>query len=152
MLLNMKIILLKDVPKVGRRYEVKDVADGYALNLLLPRGLAEKATTDKIAKLEAQKSSDLANKKIQEELLLKSLEEIKKVTLRFKEKANDKGHLFAGVTREAILEALKKETKFNIDADAIKLDKPIKEVGDHKVTIEVLNKKAEFEVSIEGTK
>ncbi|MFZ2522758.1 MAG: 50S ribosomal protein L9 [Minisyncoccia bacterium] len=145
----MKIILLKDVPKVGRRYDIKDVADGYALNMLLPRGLAERATPDKIAKIESVKAMDLADKKIQEELLLKNLEEVKKVTLRFKEKANEKGHLFAGLTREIILAALKKDTKFNIDADAIKLDKPIKEVGDHKVQIEVLGKKAEFEVSVE---
>lgn len=146
----MKIILLKDVPKVGRRYEIKDVSDGFALNMLLPRGLAEKATPDKIAKIEAQKSKDLADKKIQEELLLKSLEQIKGVILRFKEKANDKGHLFKGLSKEIILEELKKQTKFNIDVDSIKLDKPIKEVGDHKVLIEVLGKKAEFEVSIEA--
>ncbi len=146
----MKIILIKDVPKVGRRYEIKEVSDGYALNMLLPRGLAEKATPDKVAKIEAQKARDLADKKIQEGLLLKSLEEIKSITLRFKEKANEKGHLFKGLAKETILEELKRQTKFNIDTDAIKLDKPIKEIGDHKILIEVLGKKAEFEVSIEA--
>lgn len=146
----MKIILLKDIPKIGRKYDIKDVSDGYALNMLLPKGLAQKATPDAVAKIEAAKARDLADKKIQEELLLKSLEEIKGITLSFKEKANEKGHLFKGLTREIILEALKKQTKFNIDATAVKIDKPIKEVGDHKVLIEVLGKKAEFEVSVEA--
>jgi large subunit ribosomal protein L9 len=144
----MKIILLKDVPKVGRRYEIKNVADGYALNLLIPRGLAQKATPDIVSKMETLKAQDLAQKQIQNELLLKGLEEIKKVSLEYKGKANDKGHLFAGVTKEMILDLLKKETKFNIDIESIKLDKPIKEVGDHKVNIEVLGKKADFEIKI----
>ncbi len=144
----MKIILLKDVPKVGRRYEIKNVADGYALNLLLPKGLAQKATPDIVAKMETLKAQDLAQKQIQSELLLKSLEEIKKVVLEFKEKANDKGHLFAGVTKHMIMDELKKKTKFNLDEESIKLEKPIKETGDHKINIEVLGKKAEFEIKI----
>lgn len=146
----MKVILLKDVPKVGQRYEIKDVADGYALNALLPKGLAQKATPDIIKKMEELKARDLAQKKIQEELLLKSLEEVKKVRLLFKEKANEKGHLFAGVTKEMIVDELRKKTKFNIDTHSIKIDKPIKETGDHKIYIEILGKKAEFEVSIEA--
>lgn len=146
----MKIILLKDVPKIGRRYDVKDVSDGYALNMLLPKGLAQKATPDMITKVEAIKAKDLADKQIQNDLLLRNLEEVKKVTLYFKEKANDKGHLFAGVTREMIADELKKETKFNIDSESIKIEKPIKEVGEQKVTIEVLGKKAEFVVNIEA--
>jgi ribosomal protein L9 len=98
--------------------------------------------------METLKAQDLAQKQIQNELLLKGLEEIKKVSLEYKGKANDKGHLFAGVTKEMILDLLKKETKFNIDIESIKLDKPIKEVGDHKVNIEVLGKKADFEIKI----
>ncbi len=146
----MKIILLKDVPKVGKKYDVKNVADGYALNLLLPRGLAQKATEDTIRKIEETKARDLADKQIQNELLLKNLEVIKSTTLSFKEKANDKGHLFAGVTKEAIARELEKVTKFNFDIESIKLDKPLKEVGEHKVTIEVLNKRAEFTVNIDS--
>mgnify|MGYP001600522421 FL=1 len=87
----MKIILLKDVPKVGRRYDVKDVADGYALNLLIPKGLAKIATPDAVKKIEETKKNDLTQKKIQEELLLKSLESIKNITLVIKGKANGQG-------------------------------------------------------------
>lgn len=146
----MKIILLKDVPKVGKKYDIKNVADGFALNLLIPKGLGQPATPDMIRKVQETKSKDLADKQIQNELLLKNLEVIKTTTLNFKEKANDKGHLFAGLTKEAISKELGKVTKFNFDIESIKLEKPLKEVGEHKVTIEVLGKKAEFTVNIEA--
>src|SRR4051812_13694300 len=98
----MKIILLKDVPKVGKRYDVKNVADGYALNMLIPRGLAQVATNDAVKRVELAKSNDMTQKKIQDELLVKNLEIIKNLTLTLKERANEKGSLFAGVTREML--------------------------------------------------
>ena len=146
----MKIILLKDVAKVGRRYEIKNVADGYALNALFPKGLAEPATPDIVKKIEAMKEKDLTEKKIQNELLVKNLEIINGLKLEFSEKANEKGHLFAGVTKEMITDEIKKKTKFNIDSESIKIVKPIKETGDHKVTIQIQDKKAEFIVSIKA--
>ena len=70
----MKVILLNDVAKVGRKYDIKDVAEGYAQNMLLPRGLAKVATKDAIAKVEQLKANDLTNKKIQEELKFGNLQ------------------------------------------------------------------------------
>jgi large subunit ribosomal protein L9 len=144
----MKIILLKDVAKIGKKYDIKDVSDGYAQNMLLPRGLAKLATKDAIAKVEQLKANDLTAKKIQEELLLKNLEIIKNLKLELKEKTNEKGHLFAGITKEILHSELVKITRLNIDISSIKLDKPIKEVGEHKVLVEVLGKKAEFTLAV----
>jgi large subunit ribosomal protein L9 len=144
----MKIILLKDVAKIGKKYDIKDVSDGYAQNMLLPRGLAKLATKDAIAKVEQLKANDLTAKRIQEELLLKNLEIIKNLKLELKEKTNEKGHLFAGITKEILHSELVKKTRLNIDISSIRLDKPIKEVGEHKVLVEVLGKKAEFTLAI----
>ncbi len=144
----MKIILLKDVAKVGRKYDIKDVSDGYAQNMLLPRGLAKVATKDAIAKVEQLKANDLTNKKIQEELLLKNLEIIKNLKIELREKANEKGHLFAGVTKEMIWKEVTKSTRLTLDIDSIQLSKPLKEVGEHKITVQAMGKKAEFVVSI----
>lgn len=144
----MKVILLKDVPKVGKKFDIKDVSEGYALNMLLPRKLAELATKDAISKVEKIKANDLTQKKIQEELLLKNFEVIKNTKIELKGKANDKGHLFAGITKEKINEELYKATKLNLELDSIKLDKPIKELGEHKIKIEVLGKSAEFILNI----
>lgn len=146
----MKIILLKDVAKVGRKYDVKNVADGYAQNLLIPRGLAVAATAQEMKKVETLKSNDLTDKKIQQELLVKNLEVIKNLTLHLKEKANDKGHLFAGITREMLAGEITKATRLTIDPESIQLEKPIKETGDFKVSVEAMGRRAEFTVVIEA--
>ena len=145
----MKIILLKDVPKVGRKYDVKNVSDGYAQNLLIPRGLAQVATDSAVKKIELMKANDMTQKKIQGELLVKNLEIIKNLTLTLKERANEKGSLFAGVTREMLVAEILKATRLNLDPESIVLKKPIKEVGEHKVTVEASGKGAEFTVVIE---
>ncbi len=146
----MKIILLKDVPKVGRRYDIKDVAEGFAINMLIPRGLAQVATPQAVKKIEEMRSNDLTLKNMEESLLLKSLESINNLTLTLRGKANDKGHLFAGIDREVLAKEILKSTRMNILPEFIKLEKPIKEIGEHKVLVEVMGKKAEFAVNIEG--
>ncbi len=144
----MKVILLKDIAKIGRKYDIKDVADGYVLNMLLPKGLVRLATKEAVLKIEQIKANDLTNKKIQEELLLKNLEIIKNLKIELKERANEKGHLFAGVTKEVILSEIIKKTKLNIDLDSIKLEKPIKEIGEHKIRIEAMGKGADLTLVI----
>lgn len=146
----MKIILLKDIPKVGRKYDVKDVAEGYALNMLIPRGLAQVATTQAVKNVEAIKANDLTEHKIQSELLEKSLETIKSLVLNIKGRANEKGHLFAGITKEMLISEIQKATRLNLNPEFIKLEKPLKEVGEHKVVVEAMHKGAEFTVVIDA--
>ena len=146
----MKVVLLKDVAKVGRKYDIKDVADGFALNMLIPKGSAQLATAQSLKNIETMKSKDVADKRVQGELLLKSLDTIKSLTLNLKEKANEKGHLFASVTKERLAEEILKTARLNLDPNSIQLEKPIKEVGEYKVTVEAVGKKAEFSVNIEA--
>lgn len=93
----MKIILLKDIAKLGRKYDVKNVSDGYALNLLIPKGAAVAATPDALKRLEAERSKIEGERKVQEELIAKNISGLQDVTLTIVGKANDKGHLFAGL-------------------------------------------------------
>ncbi len=146
----MKIILLKDVPKVGRKYDIKDVAEGYALNMLIPRGLAQIATAQSLKKVEEMKANDLTQKKMEEELLLKSLEAVKNLKINLKGLSNDKGHLFAGITKETLAKEILKISRINIDPEFIKLPKPLKELGEQKVAVEVMGKKVEFTVIVEA--
>ncbi|MBU6232265.1 50S ribosomal protein L9, partial [Patescibacteria group bacterium] len=72
----MKVILIKDVPKLGSRYEVKDVSSGHATNLLIPQGLALAATPDALKRLETQRKQAEAERKIHEDLLVKNIKDL----------------------------------------------------------------------------
>ncbi len=144
----MKVILLKDVQKVGKKFDVKDVADGYALNFLIPQGKAKTATPDGLAKVESLKAYAEGERKIQEDLLAKNLHEIDGKSIQIKEKANDKGHLFGSLHKERIAEILSETIHSSIEPSFVVLNKPIKEVGEHEVVIEAQGKKALVKVEI----
>ncbi len=144
----MKVILLKTVPKVGHKYDVVDVAEGFAMNSLFPKGLAENASAKAVARVAALKATEDAERKIREDLLLKNLASLESVKIEVSGKANDKGHLFGGIHKDEIIVALKEQAHVDITAEYIVLDKPIKEVGDHKVEVNVQGKSAEFTVSV----
>jgi large subunit ribosomal protein L9 len=146
----MKIILLKDVAKVGKKYETKNISDGYAINLLIPKGLAIAATPDAIKRIELERSKDEGEKKIHHELLLKNIKELDGVTINLTEKANDKGHLFAGVHKLEIIPAIEKQTRIQISPEYIVLDKPIKEVGLHEVEVRVGEISVKFNLDIKA--
>lgn len=148
----MKVILLQDVKKVGKKYDTKNVADGYALNFLIPRKLAEVSNGTNEGKLGALKARDEAEKKIQEDLLMKNLKSIDGIVIEMEEKANDKGHLFKGVHKEELIAAIKKQTELDMTPEHIVLDKPIKEVGEHVVEVKVQAKAVKFKVNIVATK
>ncbi len=148
----MKIILLKDVAKVGKKHEIKNIADGHAQNFIIPRGLGIPATDANVKKIEALKNASDADRQVQEALLAKNLETISSVTISVSGKANEKGHLFAGIHKDEIVEAVKKQVNITIHPDFIMLDKPLKETGEHMVLIEAGGKKANLKLVIEGVK
>jgi large subunit ribosomal protein L9 len=127
----MKIILLKDVPKVGRKYDTKEVSEGYAVNLLIPRGLAVAATSSAIKAMNVEKAKIDGERKIHEELLVKTLNDLDGKTITLTEKVNEKGHLFAGLHKPEVLKAIKDQTRLELNDDHLVLDKPIKEAGEH---------------------
>ena len=94
------------------------------------------------------KKTEEEKKKIQEDLLLKNLEDLKGVTIEMSEKANDKGHLFAGIHKEELAPAIKKQTRLEILPEHIEMDKPIKEVGEHEVTVKIQEKSVKFKVIV----
>lgn len=133
----MKIILLSDIAKLGHKYEIKDVSSGHALNMLIPQGLAIAATPEAIKRITVQKSKTEGEKKVHEELLLKNLKDLDGKTLTIVGKANEKGHLFAGLHREELAKELEKQTQLQIDPSFIQLEHPLKELGEHIVEVKV---------------
>jgi ribosomal protein L9 len=80
--------------------------------------------------------------------LQKALNDIKGIAIEMSGKVNDKGHLFAGIHKPEIIEAVKKQKGVNISAEHLVLDKPIKEVGEHAITVKVGDKEAAFKLVI----
>ena len=148
----MKVILLKDAKNIGRKYEIKDVSYGHALNLLIPQGIVQVATPSNIKKTEALRARESADRKVQEELLLGNLKAIENMTLKLTEKANEKGHLFAQIHKPEIVKAAKEQSRVDILPDFIDMPKPIKGVGEHEITLKVGDKTAKFKLIIEAAK
>ncbi len=133
----MKVFLKKDVSGVGKANEVVDVAEGYARNYLLPRGLGVRANAGeiKVAKQYAA-SQALRAKRAREraEDLAKLLAE---KVLRFTVKAGEKGRLYGSITSANITDQLVRELGIEIDHRWLALDRPIREVGEHTVTLKL---------------
>jgi len=145
----MKVIFLEDIPRVGKRYEIKEVNDGYAINFLFPKKLAEPATKEAIKKLEQKQKEIQIEKEIQLELLEKSLKELKDKVVILKVKADEKGHLFSGIHKKEIVEALEKEHRAKVGEEFLILEKPIKEIGEFEIPVEIKNKKSSLKLLIE---
>lgn len=146
----MKIILLKDVKKLGKKYDTKEVADGHALNMLIPNGLAIPATASNVNMIEVKKKGDMLEIAKNEAELQKALNEIKGINIEMTGKVNDKGHLFAGIHKEAITEAVKKQKGVTISTEHLLLEKPIKEIGDHAITVKVGDREVTFKLTVKA--
>ena len=144
----MKIILLKDVKKIGKKYEVKNVADGYALNMLIPNGLAIPATSANVNMIEVKKKGDSLETAKTEGELQKALNEIKGLSLEMTGKVNDQGHLFAGIHKAEIIDEIKKQKGVSLSAEHLVLAKPIKEVGEYDIPVKIGDKEAAFKLII----
>lgn len=148
----MKVIFLKDIPRVARRHDVKEVHDGYASNFLFPRGLAEPATKNNLAQLEKRKEEIIVKKEVQENLLEKSLSEIKDKIITISMKADPKGHLFSAVHPKGIIKALKEEHNIDIGEEFLILPKPLKQIGEFEIPIQIKEKKSSFKLIINKLK
>ncbi len=146
----MKIILINDVPKLGKKHDVKDVSNGHALNLLLPQGLAIAATPQAMKRAASEKAKMEGEKKVHEELLAENLKSLDGLTLTVSGKANDKGHLFAGLHKEAIVKELLAQSRVQVDPSFIQLEQPLKTVGEHEVEVKAGGKSAKFKVMIQA--
>lgn len=140
----MKVILLKDVKGVGRRFEEKSVADGYALNMLLPKKLAVVAGSASAAQVAELKRQGEAQRAKEGERLHAIVSKLSGQTLTMKIAANDQGHLFQKVTREKVAELA------GLDEDCVGIEMPIKQTGTYEVPVEVGDgKKTSFTLIIE---
>jgi large subunit ribosomal protein L9 len=146
----MKVIFIKDVPKMGKRLEVKDMPDGYARNFLLPKGLVVLATPAEIAKRDREVQSHEDTKRLEDHLVESHFQKAADETLIMKAQANDEGHLFSGITAKIICEKLEKDRHVVIPEKSIKLEHAIKAVGAYEVELHYKDKKKVLHILVEA--
>ena len=132
----MRIILLQDIPKVGKKNEIKEVSDGYARNFLLAKNLAKLATPINIKALDSQKTKEEKEKSEERQKYEVLAERLKNIVLSFKVKVGEKGRAFGSVTAVKIRDELKKHG-IEITKDQILLEESIKTVGENVVRIKL---------------
>lgn len=133
----MKVVFLKEVEGSGRIGDIKNVADGYARNYLLPKGLAAPATADAIKKAEARAVVEARKQAQLDEAAQAVAEKLSGVTVSITVKASSKGRLFGSVTQSDIAEEVAKLLGQELDRHQVLLPEPIKEVGSYQVTVQL---------------
>jgi len=131
----MKVVLREDVEHLGRKGDLLDVAEGYARNFLVPRGLAMRATKGVVAQAEAMRRNrqarDARDRAAAEELAGR----LAASSIRLGVRAGAGGKLFGSVTSSDLADALAAQTGIEVDRRAIELDEPIKELGPREVPV-----------------
>jgi large subunit ribosomal protein L9 len=130
--------LLKDVKRLGNAGEIKKVADGYARNYLIPRGLAVVATAGAVRSTEVQKAIEEQREERVRTDGSALAERLSEITLTFAVMASDKGRLYGSVTTADIAAEIEKQTGHPVDKRKVQLDEPIRLLGTHQVPIRLL--------------
>lgn len=131
----MKVVLLQDVPKIGRKHEVKNVSDGHAANFLIPRKLAVFASTEAIRRANEEQQGRVESEQLELAALRSTLKDFSGKTIVVRAHANEKGNLFRGIDAEEIAQAIADQEKFVLPAKVIDLERPVKEIGERQLTI-----------------
>jgi len=133
----MKVILTKEIKNLGKAGEIKEVADGYARNYLLPRGLAVEATTNniKVGEEKKQKVQKAKDRELAEAETLR--DKLDGKTIKVPARAGGGDKLFGAVTSREIAEVIHQEYKLDIDKKKIDLKEPIKHLGEYRVKLKI---------------
>ena len=147
----MRVILRADVTDVGKKGDVLDVADGYARNFLVPRGLAMKASAGAVDQASAMRRSrdvrDARDRSAAEEVARLLVPAVVTIPAR----AGAEGRLFGSITSADIVAAVSAQTGIELDRRKLLLDEPIKALGTHQVPVK-LHTDVQFPVTLEVVK
>lgn len=133
----MNVILLQDVRALGKAGEIVKVSDGYARNMLFPKGLAKEATAGNIKALENKKAAEAERKAEQKAEAEKIKAALETEVITLKSKGGDGGRLFGAVTNADVAAAIKEQKGIEIDKKKISIPSPIKTAGEHTADIKL---------------
>ena len=132
----MKVILLQDVKKMGKKGDVIEASDGYARNYLFPRKLAEEATANALHVVNAKKENERKKKLAELEAAQKLAAELKGKEVTINAKAGDNGRLFGAITNKDVAEAINSELNLSIDKKKVVVN-TIKVAGTYEVEVKL---------------
>ncbi|WP_244834139.1 50S ribosomal protein L9 [Clostridium sp. BJN0001] len=132
----MKVILLKDVKKIGKKGEVINTSDGYARNFLFPRKLAQEATDSNLHILNNKIANDRKQKLAELEEAQKLAAELKGKSVTIKAKTGENGKLFGAITSKDVAELIKKNYKVDVDKKKIVMN-AIKVEGEYEIEVKL---------------
>ena len=138
----MKVILLQDVDGLGKVGELKDVANGYARNYLLPKKLAAGATPQLLANYQQRIAAEQRRLEKQNEQNRQQSERLSQITLTFKARVGGQGRLYGSITSQDIAAALRESEGITIDRRMIELPDPIRTLGTYHVPVKIAQKLA----------
>ncbi len=130
----MKVLLIKDVYKLGRAGDVKRVADGYGRNYLIPQGLAVLATEGALKQAERIRQKAAAQRAILNEEMASVAERLQGITLTFAARAGETGKLYGSITAQDVAEALQKKIGYAIKRQMLEMQ-PLRTLGEHTVRV-----------------
>lgn len=133
----MKVILLTDVKKIGKKDEIINASDGYARNFLLPKGLAVEANTENMSKLKGRNDSKQHKKDVEKEKAEQIASKLKNISVRIEVKSGENGKIFGGVSTKEISDRLKEQHGIEIDKKKIELKETIKTLGTFNVNVKL---------------
>ncbi len=135
----MKVILQKDVAKLGKRHAIVEVPDGYALNRLIPQKMALPASSENLKRIQNITAGATANFEANETAYKEAVKQLVDIKVEVKADANAQGHLFKAVKASDIHKALVASGVTAIPAESIIIATPIKSCGEHTVPVHFHN-------------
>jgi large subunit ribosomal protein L9 len=145
----MKIILLQDVAKIGRRYEVVEVPDGFAMNQLIPKKMAEPATPANLKRVEKMNLNKVASAEADSDAFKTAVATIEATPITITVEANEKGHLFKAVDAGEVVVAAQAVGAV-VTQEMVEFTTPIKEVGEHEITLKLGDDTATITINLAG--
>ena len=146
----MKVILQKDVKGVGHAHDTIDASDGYALNFLIPKRLAVPATEGAQKEAEFRQRQVHERKTLDAKLLAQNLAALAEARIVIRTKANEKGHLYDTIGAADLSAAVKTQAHVDLPEEAVRLEKPIKQLGTFEVPVSAGETFGKFTIIIES--
>ena len=145
----MKVILLRDIARLGQRGDIKEVAEGYAMNVLIKKGDAVHATPAELAKWKSKQDAKEHKKELEVNGFARLLDAIRKTEIVISgKKADQKGQLFASIKETDIADAIYKATGLSIDPKQVIIASHIKSLGNHTITLKQGAKSESIQITV----